>query len=261
MEDLNIKQLTLALRTIAEEKNLPEDTVLEVIEQAIAAADAVQAELLGLPLVTIALPEIFPPNPVYQQRVVDGLRQSGLPVEAVAFGDMFCNGIADYRRSYIEPAGWQCVFPLLGEAPADLVREILQRGITTHLITVDTSQCDAVIGEHMLVVLEILPDLGVGRRFQPGFEPRQHIGQRQLRRGTGIIVRQRQIGGFAGYDGKGNADQTRGEGVKAGRFGIESGERGGVDLRQPTFKVRPVEQGFVMLFRWKRERGSGKGGG
>ena len=38
MEDLNIKQLTLALRTIAEEKNLPEETVLEVIEQAIAAA-------------------------------------------------------------------------------------------------------------------------------------------------------------------------------------------------------------------------------
>ena len=38
MEDLNIKQLTLAVRTIAEEKNLPEETVLSVIEQAIAAA-------------------------------------------------------------------------------------------------------------------------------------------------------------------------------------------------------------------------------
>ena len=38
MEDLNIKQLTLAVRTIAEEKNLPEETVLEIIEQAIAAA-------------------------------------------------------------------------------------------------------------------------------------------------------------------------------------------------------------------------------
>lgn len=38
MQDLNIKQLTLALRTIAEEKNLPEETVLSVIEQAIAAA-------------------------------------------------------------------------------------------------------------------------------------------------------------------------------------------------------------------------------
>lgn len=38
MEDLNIKQLTLAVRSIAEEKNLPEETVLSVIEQAIAAA-------------------------------------------------------------------------------------------------------------------------------------------------------------------------------------------------------------------------------
>lgn len=38
MEDLNIKQLTLAVRTVAEEKNLPEETVLSVIEQAIAAA-------------------------------------------------------------------------------------------------------------------------------------------------------------------------------------------------------------------------------
>ena len=42
MEDLNIKQLTLALRSIAEEKNLPEDTVLEVIEQAIATAYAIR---------------------------------------------------------------------------------------------------------------------------------------------------------------------------------------------------------------------------
>lgn len=38
MEDLNIKQLTLSVRTIAEEKNLPEETVLSIIEQAIAAA-------------------------------------------------------------------------------------------------------------------------------------------------------------------------------------------------------------------------------
>lgn len=38
MEELNLKQLTLAVRTIAEEKNLPEETVISVIEQAIAAA-------------------------------------------------------------------------------------------------------------------------------------------------------------------------------------------------------------------------------
>ena len=38
MEDLNLKQLMMAVRTIAEEKNLPEEVVLSVIEQAIAAA-------------------------------------------------------------------------------------------------------------------------------------------------------------------------------------------------------------------------------
>jgi len=38
MESIDIKQLVLAIRTIAEEKNLPEETVISVIEQAIAAA-------------------------------------------------------------------------------------------------------------------------------------------------------------------------------------------------------------------------------
>lgn len=38
MDEINIKQLALGIRTIAEEKNLPEDVVMDVIEQAIAAA-------------------------------------------------------------------------------------------------------------------------------------------------------------------------------------------------------------------------------
>ncbi len=38
MQDLDMKQLALAIRAIAEEKNLPEETVQEVVEQALAAA-------------------------------------------------------------------------------------------------------------------------------------------------------------------------------------------------------------------------------
>lgn len=38
MQDLNLKQLALSLKQIADEKNLPEETVHEIIEQAIAAA-------------------------------------------------------------------------------------------------------------------------------------------------------------------------------------------------------------------------------
>lgn len=38
MEELDLKQLALAVKTISEEKNLPEEVVLDVIEQAIAVA-------------------------------------------------------------------------------------------------------------------------------------------------------------------------------------------------------------------------------
>ncbi|EED24844.1 hypothetical protein VPMS16_4165 [Vibrio sp. 16] len=96
-----------------------------------------QAQLLQLPLIKVELPETFPPNEVYQARIVESLKASGIEIDAVAFGDMFCNGIADYRRSYIEPAGWQCLFPLMGEESEKLAQEILQRGIQTLVVTTD----------------------------------------------------------------------------------------------------------------------------
>ena len=99
-----------------------------------------QANLAELPLVTILLPSVFPANDVYQSTVIMGLKDSELNIDAVAFGDMFCNGIADYRRSYIEPAGWQCVFPLMGEDSSLLAQEIITRGIQTLVTTVDTQQ-------------------------------------------------------------------------------------------------------------------------
>ncbi len=38
MDELNVKQLASVIRNIAEEKNLPEEIVLDIVEQAIAAA-------------------------------------------------------------------------------------------------------------------------------------------------------------------------------------------------------------------------------
>ncbi|EKO3812964.1 MULTISPECIES: adenine nucleotide alpha hydrolase [Vibrio] len=120
----------VGLYTTYVDKEVPfQATPLEVVQM--------QADLLGLPLITIELPEVFPNNDIYQSTIVNALQSSGLNVEAVAFGDMFCNGIADYRRSYIEPAGWECVFPLLGEESKALAFEIIERGIQTMLITTD----------------------------------------------------------------------------------------------------------------------------
>ncbi|EMJ3469811.1 adenine nucleotide alpha hydrolase [Vibrio harveyi] len=120
----------VGLYTTYVDKEVPfQATPLEVVQM--------QADLLGLPLITIELPEVFPNNDIYQSTIVNALQSSGLNVEAVAFGDMFCNGIVDYRRSYIEPAGWECVFPLLGEESKALAFEIIERGIQTMLITTD----------------------------------------------------------------------------------------------------------------------------
>lgn len=96
-----------------------------------------QAQLLGLPVIKIALPAVFPGSEVYQSTVIAALRQCELKIDAVAFGDMFCNGIVEYRKSYIEPAGWECVFPLLGQDSHTLAEEILDRGIKTLVVTTD----------------------------------------------------------------------------------------------------------------------------
>lgn len=132
LERLNENPLyqVVGLYTTYVDKEVPfQATPLEVVKM--------QADLLGLPLITIELPEVFPSNDIYQSTIVHALHSSGLNIEAVAFGDMFCNGIADYRRSYIEPAGWECVFPLLGEESRVLATEIVDRGIQTMLVTTD----------------------------------------------------------------------------------------------------------------------------
>lgn len=132
LERLNENPLyqVVGLYTTYVDKEVPfQATPLEVVQM--------QADLLGLPLITIELPEVFPSNDIYQSIIVNALQNSGLNVEAVAFGDMFCNGIADYRRSYIEPAGWECVFLLLGEERRVLAFEIVDRGIQTMLVTTD----------------------------------------------------------------------------------------------------------------------------
>lgn len=120
---------------------------------------AMQAKLTGLPLITIELPEVFPSNEIYQTTVVRGLKQSGLNIEAVAFGDMFCNGIAEYRRSYIEKAGWDCVFPLLGVDSQLLANEIIDREIKTFLVTTDNVRLsNAFCGQwYTKALLEALP--------------------------------------------------------------------------------------------------------
>ena len=99
-----------------------------------------QADLARLPLITIELPTVFPANNEYKSLVVTDLKECGIEFDAVAFGDMFCNGIVEYRKSYIEAAGWECVFPLVGQSSRELAEEIISCGIKTILVTTDGTQ-------------------------------------------------------------------------------------------------------------------------
>ena len=110
----------------------------------------------------------------------------------------------------------------------------------------DAGQRDAVVGEDVLVVFEVLADLGVLRRFEPRLQTCEYIGRVQLGGRARIVVRQRQVSRFSRGDGERDADQPRGEGVEAGRFGVERGERRGFDLRQPDGESRCVDDRRVI---------------
>jgi uncharacterized protein (TIGR00290 family) len=101
-----------------------------------------QISQLNLPSIEVKLPAIFPENQLYQKLMCNALKNSGIAFDAVAFGDMFCNGIAEYRRSYIEPMGWQCLFPLMQQSSEVLADEIIQSNIETRICSVDTEQLD-----------------------------------------------------------------------------------------------------------------------
>ncbi|WP_026959603.1 ATPase [Aliagarivorans taiwanensis] len=118
-----------------------------------------QAKRCGLPLITIALPEVFPANEVYQRLVVEGLANSGIEFDSLAFGDIYCNGIAEYRQAYVEAAGWQCLFPLLAESSESLANDLLARGVDTVLMCVDSERLgDEFLGRYYSkALLEALP--------------------------------------------------------------------------------------------------------
>jgi hypothetical protein len=116
----------------------------------------------------------------------------------------------------------------------------LQQGVVPY-----AGQMNAVIGQHMLVVLQVLADLGVRRRFQPRLQQRQHFVTRQLRRHARIFVGERQVGRLTRRDRQRHADDARGEGVKAGGLGIERGQRTAADLLQPAVERRSVNDRCV----------------
>lgn len=92
-----------------------------------------QAEAVGLPLHTIALP--FPcSNAAYEAcmaRFHQSVAEQG--VEAIAFGDLFLEDVRQYRERTLRGTGLQSRFPLWGMDTATLARTMMAAGLKARL--------------------------------------------------------------------------------------------------------------------------------
>lgn len=104
---------------------------------------AAQAVAVGLPLVRVDIPADCT-DEVYAARMdaahVD-LRGDG--VTHVIFGDLYLDGIRDYRTERLSRAGMEPVFPLWRRDTAELAREMLAGGLRAILTCVDPRAVDA----------------------------------------------------------------------------------------------------------------------
>lgn len=104
-----------------------------------------QAASLGLPVHEVAV-QPRSSNDAYERATADALarvRERTPGVRRLAFGDIFLEDVRRYRETLVGSLGFGAVFPLWGEAPADLADEVTGRGFRARLVCVDTRQLDA----------------------------------------------------------------------------------------------------------------------
>jgi uncharacterized protein (TIGR00290 family) len=110
-----------------------------------------QAASLGLPVHEVVLrPQSS--NEAYERATADALAQLRArwpDVRRLAFGDIFLEDVRQYRETLVGSLGFGAVFPLWGEAPADLAEEVMGRGFRARLVCVDTQQLDASFAGRM----------------------------------------------------------------------------------------------------------------
>ena len=106
-----------------------------------------------------------------------------------------------------------------------------------------------MVGQHVLVVLQVLADLLLRRVFQQWFELGQYLVAVQLVRCAHVVMAHRHIGRFARLDGKGYADNFGVHITQAGGFGVEGELVGGFQAFQPLVELGLLgDDGILLLY-------------
>ncbi len=102
-----------------------------------------QARAVDLPLWDVPLP--WPcSNAAYEERMREACgRAVKERVTAIAFGDLFLEGVRAYREAQLQGTGLHPLFPLWQLPTLTLAREMLASGLRAKLTCVDTEQLSA----------------------------------------------------------------------------------------------------------------------
>ena len=104
-------------------------------------------------------------------------------------------------------------------------------------VVLDALQRDAVIGQHMRVVLEVLADLRMARRLQPWAQLLEHALQPELLRRPRVAVRERDVAGLVLRDRQRNADQARLHRIERRGLRVQARQWRGLDPRDPLVQL------------------------
>ncbi|MGM0546779.1 MAG: hypothetical protein ACQEST_08655 [Bacteroidota bacterium] len=70
-----------------------------------------QAEYLGMDLITVALPQECP-NTIYLKKVEEALQNVSDTIDNLIFGDWYLQDIRDWRKKVFGDMGYSCLFPI-----------------------------------------------------------------------------------------------------------------------------------------------------
>jgi uncharacterized protein (TIGR00290 family) len=101
-----------------------------------------QAESVGLPLVTVPIPNPCP-NTAYEEAMAAAMQRArGEGVTHMIFGDLFLEDIRRYREEKLAGSGITPVFPLWGLDTRRLASQMVGAGLQALLTCVDPRQLD-----------------------------------------------------------------------------------------------------------------------
>ncbi len=123
-------------------------TVTEAYDR--VSMHGVRRELLRTQAVSIGLPlrELVIPSPCSNEQYEALMRELltgyiGRGITTMAFGDLYLEGIREYRESKLSPLGVTALFPLWGEDTIELARRFVGDGFRAVVTCVDTQQLGA----------------------------------------------------------------------------------------------------------------------